>query len=71
MERTPTFFSSGLMALEHLVEGNYIEIQEVDLSRKKVRRFLLTRPPIRDSRTLHCLKKIEFGNIETNVLRKI
>ena len=43
MERTLTFFSSGLMALEHrwlkciTLEGNYIEKEEVDLNRKYVR----------------------------------
>ena len=36
----PDFFSSGLMALEHrwskciILEGNYIEKEEVDLNRK-------------------------------------
>ena len=40
MERTLTFFSSGLMALEHrwskciTLEGNYIEKEEVDLNLK-------------------------------------
>ena len=40
MERTLTFFSSGLMALEHrwskciTLEGNYIEKEEVYLNRK-------------------------------------
>ena len=40
MERTLTFFSSGLMAIEHrwsmciTLEGNYIEKEEVDLNRK-------------------------------------
>ena len=40
MERTPTLFSSGLMALGHrwskciTLEGNYIEKKEVDLNRK-------------------------------------
>ena len=39
-EKDPDFFSSGLMALEHCwskcitLEGNYIEIEKVDLSRK-------------------------------------
>ena len=38
--KDPDFFSSGLMALEHCwskcttLEGNYIEIEEVDLNRK-------------------------------------
>ena len=38
--KNPDFFSSGLMALEHLwskcitLEGNYIEKEEVDLNRK-------------------------------------
>ena len=38
--RDPDFFSSGLMALEHcwskciILEGNYIEKEEVDLNRK-------------------------------------
>ena len=38
--KDPNFFSSGLMALEHCwskcitLEGNYIEKEEVDLSRK-------------------------------------
>ena len=41
--KDPDFFSSGLMALEHhwseciTLEGNYIEKEEVDLNRKKVR----------------------------------
>ena len=41
--KDPDFFSSGLMALEHrwskciILEGNYIEKEEVDLNRKKVR----------------------------------
>ena len=41
--KDPEFFSSGLMALEHCwskcitLEGNYIEKEEVDLSRKYVR----------------------------------
>ena len=38
--KDPDFFSSGLMALEHhwskciILEGNYIEKEEVDLNRK-------------------------------------
>ena len=41
--KDPDFFSSGLMALELrrskciTLEGNYIEKEEVDLNRKKVR----------------------------------
>ena len=41
--KDPDFFSSGQMALEHhwskciTLEGNYIEIEEVDLDRKEVR----------------------------------
>ena len=46
-KKDPDFFSSGLMALEHLwskcitLEGNYIEKEEVDLNRNKLGWFLI------------------------------
>ena len=39
-DKDPSFFSSGLMALEHrwskciILEGNYIEKEEIDLTQK-------------------------------------
>ena len=39
-DKDPGFFSSGLMALEHrwfkciILEGNYIEKEEIDLTKK-------------------------------------
>ena len=42
-DKDPGFFSSGLMALEHcwskciILEGNYIEKEEIDLTQKLVR----------------------------------
>ena len=44
-DKDPDFFSSGLMALEHcwskciILEGNYIEKEEIDLTQKYVRLF--------------------------------
>ena len=48
-DKDPGFFSSGLMALEHrwskciILESNYIEKEEIDLTQKCEAVFLLTR----------------------------